>query len=109
MKRYGRILRLKPGAEQEYERLHQNIWPEVAESVRQAGITNYTIFRYGQWLFSYFELPDERDLGDVAQTATVGDACRKWEQLMRNYLEPLPESPKDNWWVAMEEVWRLGG
>ena len=109
MQRYGRVLRLREGAEAEYKRMHDNIWPQVAQAIREAGIKNYTIFRYGRWLFSYFELPEGHTLEDVARVTGNCEACTKWEELMHEYQEPLPESSGDLWWVPMEEVWRPQG
>lgn len=108
MQRYGRILKLKNGAEAEYERYHTNVWPEVLETIRKSGIRNYTIFRYKRWLFSYFELPAEIPLEDVARVTDASEACRKWEKIMHSLQEPLPESGPENWWVPMKEVFQCG-
>ena len=60
MQRFGRVLRLRGNAEAEYESLHAVVWAEVLEAITLAGICNYSIYRYHQWLFSYYELPDHR-------------------------------------------------
>ncbi len=36
--------RIKPGYEQEYIRRHDEIWPELIDVFKEAGICNYTIF-----------------------------------------------------------------
>ena len=38
------IMRLYPGAWEEYERRHKEVWPEVLSSLKKAGIKNYSIF-----------------------------------------------------------------
>ena len=48
----------KPGYEEEYKKRHDEIWPEMLEALRQAGIRNYNIFRHGLTLFGYFETDD---------------------------------------------------
>jgi L-rhamnose mutarotase len=35
---------LKPGMGEEYERRHREIWPELADALRAAGIRDYWIF-----------------------------------------------------------------
>ncbi|WP_044042340.1 L-rhamnose mutarotase [Caballeronia insecticola] len=35
---------LKPGMREEYERRHREIWPELADALRAAGIRDYRIF-----------------------------------------------------------------
>ena len=105
MQRFGRVLKLKPGKEAEYEQWHKNVWPENLQALRDSGIVNFTIFRYDRWLFSYFELPDHLTLDDVAAVTSEVEKCEQWEELMHNYQEALPESQGINWWVPMQEIW----
>ncbi|MFM0325078.1 L-rhamnose mutarotase [Caballeronia glebae] len=35
---------LKPGMREEYEKRHREIWPELADALRAAGIRDYRIF-----------------------------------------------------------------
>ncbi len=56
MKRYGSVLRLKPGAYDEYKRLHAAVWPSVLDMIYKCNIRNYSIYHKDGWLFSYFEL-----------------------------------------------------
>jgi L-rhamnose mutarotase len=49
---------VRPGYEEEYERRHAEIWPDMVEALREAGISNYSIFRHGLTLFGYFETDD---------------------------------------------------
>ena len=42
MKRFGFKMQLKPGCEQEYERRHAAIWPELVEMIHAAGVKNYS-------------------------------------------------------------------
>ena len=46
---------LLPGKKAEYIRRHDALWPEMAETLRQAGIRNYTIWCCGDELFGYYE------------------------------------------------------
>ena len=36
--------RIKPGCKAEYQRRHAEIWPEMVEVLKAAGICNYSIF-----------------------------------------------------------------
>jgi L-rhamnose mutarotase len=107
MQRFGRVLRLKKGKEAAYERYHAAVWPEVLSALRKCGIRNYSIYRYGPWLFSYFELPDDISLKAAGKILAKSPVCAKWEKIMHTLQEPLPESGKDDWWVMMQEVFRL--
>ena len=44
MTRFAFKMQLKPGFEEEYERRHAALWPELKEKIRQSGVKNYSIF-----------------------------------------------------------------
>ncbi len=52
------VLEVRPGYEEEYKKRHDDIWPEMLEALRKAGIRNYNIFRYGLTLIGTFETDD---------------------------------------------------
>ena len=49
------VLEVRPGYEDEYKKRHDEIWPEMVDMLRKAGVRNYSIFRHGLTLFGYFE------------------------------------------------------
>jgi len=104
VKRYSSVLRLREGAEEKYERHHAAVWPEVLAIIRQGGARNYSIYRYGRWLFSYFEAADDFSPEAFGALYMANETCRRWEALMQTLQEPLPESGEGGWWVAMKEV-----
>lgn len=55
MERYAWKATLLPGKLEEYERRHNEIWPEMKQMFREAGICNYTIWNTGDELFGYYE------------------------------------------------------
>ena len=109
MQRFGRVLKLRPGMAERYRQAHAQIWPDVADAIRASGIRNYTIYRYQDWVFSYFELPDHTDLATVSRNVLSSDACQRWEKLMQEMQEPLPESGTGTWWVPLDELWHFEG
>ena len=52
------VLEVRPGCEEEYKQRHAEIWPEMIEALRAAGIRNYSIFRLGLTLIGTFETDD---------------------------------------------------
>jgi L-rhamnose mutarotase len=63
----GLHTRLKPGAEAEYDALHEAVWPEVLEAIRAAGVTKWRIYRDGLDLFHHIECEDyERAIAELA-------------------------------------------
>ncbi len=45
MPQYAWVLKVRPGYEEEYVCRHREIWPEMVEALRSAGISNYSISR----------------------------------------------------------------
>ena len=57
-RRVAFVLRVRPDRIDEYVAAHRNVWPEMLEALRDAGISNYSIFRDGNQVFGYFETDD---------------------------------------------------
>jgi L-rhamnose mutarotase len=109
MQRFGRVLQVREGREADYDRLHAEIWPEMLDVMTRAGICNYSIYRYHRWIFSYFEVPDGADLEKVYRPFAESECAARWEKLMQEIQEPLPESTEDFWWVPMREIFYFKG
>ena len=54
MQRYASVIGMPYENREEYERLHADVWPEVLAKIAEVNIQNYSIYRYGELLFSYF-------------------------------------------------------
>ena len=50
MQRVAFLLRLRPGAEEAYDKAHEEVWPEMLALLKRAGISEYSIFRRDQLL-----------------------------------------------------------
>ena len=55
MERFAWKATLKDGMLDEYKRRHDALWPELKEVLKEAGISNYSIWQTGNELFGYFE------------------------------------------------------
>lgn len=44
MEKIAFTMQLNPGQKQEYRRRHQQIWPELVDALKAAGIRDYSIF-----------------------------------------------------------------
>lgn len=76
---YAWVLEVRPGYEEEYKKRHDEIWPDMLEALRKAGISNYNIFRHGLTLFGYFETDDLEATKAVLADDPVN---AKWGQWM---------------------------
>lgn len=67
---------LNPGAEEEYEKRHNPIWPELQQVLKEHGVHNYSIFldQLSNTLFGYVEIASEELWKSIAGT----DECKRW-------------------------------
>lgn len=71
------------GKMEEYIRRHNEIWPEMTETLNAAGIYNYTIWNHGNELFGYYECESvEYALKVQAESPVV----QKWNEYMDDIL-----------------------
>ena len=103
MKRYASVIRLRPEREQEYVRLHADVWPAVLEQITRSSITNYSIFLRDGYLFSYFEYVGENLDADMAAMADDPET-RRWWALTDPCQQPLPSAAEGEHWSPMVEV-----
>jgi len=95
------VLKVRPDKIDEYVEAHRNVWPEMLDALRMAGIRNYSIFRHGNEVFGYFESDDLEAAGAYMSKQEVN---ARWQDAMADLLqERVPaEGP-----APLEEVFRL--
>ncbi|PIV74852.1 MAG: L-rhamnose mutarotase [Rhodobacteraceae bacterium CG17_big_fil_post_rev_8_21_14_2_50_65_11] len=76
---YAWVLEVRPGYEDEYKKRHDEIWPEMLDALKQAGIRNYNIFRHGLTLFGYFETDN---LQATKASLRANEVDRRWGEWM---------------------------
>src|SRR5262245_32985960 len=96
-----------PAAIVAYRQHHQDVWPEVLASLRQAGIRHLDIYLLGRRLVMILETdgPDFRRCfaAHVASSPRVAE----WEALMRSIQAQAPGAGPGDWWAPMEPVFSL--
>ena len=95
------VLKVRPDRIDEYVEAHRNVWPEMLDALRAAGIRNYSIFRHGNEVFGYFESDDLEAAGAYMSRQEVNDS---WQDAMAQLLE---ERVPDEGPPALEEIFRL--
>ncbi len=108
VERHGLVLRLKPGARAEYERLHAAVWPAVLATITRAGIRNYSIFVRElddghDALFAYFEYHGADFAADMARMAE-DPATQRWWSVCEPLQAPIATRAPGEWWARMQEV-----
>jgi L-rhamnose mutarotase len=99
--RTGFVLHVRPDKIEEYVAAHRNVWPEMLDALRAAGIRNYTIFRAGTSVFGCFEA---EDLDFAAAFLEAQEVNIRWQNAMAGLLE---ERVPDGGPLALEQIFRL--
>ena len=89
MKRIAFKMKLKPGCEVEYQRRHDALWPELARVLRDAGLSDYSIFLDAETLtlFAVQKQTDHSTASELPQHPVV----RKWWEHMADLMETHPD------------------
>lgn len=103
MKRSSFKMFLKPGFEEEYEKRHDEIWPELKKLLQDSGISDYSIFldKETNTLFAVQKTKGETGSQDLGKNPLV----RKWWDYMSDIMVTNPDhSPLI---VPLKEVFYL--
>lgn len=103
MIRKGFKMKLYSGMEAEYEKRHNELWPEMQDMIHEYGGRNYTIFldRETLILYGYIEIEDVGKW-DESEETTIN---RKWWDFMADIMETNPDNSPVS--VDPQEVFHL--
>ena len=90
MKTVAFTMKLKPGMIAEYQRRHDEIWPELIRTLRAAGVSDYSIF-LDEATLTLFAV-QKQSAGSTAADLPNHPAVKKWWA----YMAPLMETNADN-------------
>jgi L-rhamnose mutarotase len=88
-------MKLKPGAVEQYRRRHDELWPDLAEALRGAGIYDYSIFLDEESLnlFAVLKLHE----GDTSAALPEQPVMRRWWDYMADLMEVEPGNRPREW------------
>jgi L-rhamnose mutarotase len=83
-------MNLKEGQKEEYTRRHDALWPELHQLLKDAGISEYSIFLDEETniLFAFQKVSGEGGSQDLGQTEIV----QKWWKFMSDIMESNPDN-----------------
>ena len=89
MERFAFKMKLKPGCEAEYKKRHDEIWPELAQLLKDAGISDYSIFldEETNTLFAV-----QKQSGQSSQDLGKTEIVQKWWAYMADIMETNPDN-----------------
>lgn len=89
MERVAFKMQLKQGFEAEYRKRHDEIWPELVKTLREAGISDYSIFLDPETLvlFGVQKLAPRSSSDKLPGKAIM----RKWWDYMKDLMDTNPD------------------
>ena len=96
-------MKLKKGFESEYKKRHDEIWPELSEELKKAGISDYSIFldENTGTLFAVQKLTANNSADELPGKPIM----RKWWDFMADIMEVNPDNSPVC--IPLKEVFHL--
>lgn len=109
MDRYCLALDLKddPSLIAEYEKYHQQVWPEIIDSIKSSGIEVLDIYRTGNRLFMIIEANENFSFEKKAAADKANTKVQEWEDLMWKFQQAIPGTKPGEKWVLMKKIFSL--
>lgn len=106
VQRVASVIRLRPEMETQYRALHAQVWPAVLKTLRDVGVSNYSIFLRDGVLFSYLEFTGE-NYGEAMRIIASDATTKEWWTLTDPCQQPIESASNGEWWVEIEEIFHL--
>ncbi|MCF8542998.1 MAG: L-rhamnose mutarotase [Candidatus Nanopelagicales bacterium] len=103
MQRLCFTFELHEGAEAEYKRRHDEIWPELVSAIKDAGFSNYSLFRRGTQVIAYAEI--EPDLDTAMAKLGASEHNARWAKWFEELIVNLTDARGNL--MTCAEVWHL--
>jgi len=89
-KRNAFKMKLKPGAIEEYKKRHDELWPDLHKLLKDAGLSEYSIFfdEETRILFAFQKQSGDHGSQDLGETEIV----QKWWRYMADIMETNPDN-----------------
>lgn len=90
MEKIAFVMQLKAGFEEEYQRRHDEIWPELVQELRAAGVSDYSIFLHPETLqlFGVLKRTDDHKMDELPHTGIM----QKWWRHMADIMDTEADS-----------------
>ncbi len=84
------VMQVFPDKHEEYKRRHDEIWPKLAETLKDHGASSYAIYldEARSLLFASVEIESEKRWAAVADT----EICKEWWAFMADVMDSNPDN-----------------
>lgn len=103
MQRLAFKMYLNEGQKEEYKKRHNELWPELRQLLKNAGVSEYSIFLDEETsiLFAFQKVSGEGGSQDLGQTEIV----QKWWAFMADLMKTNPDNSPVS--IPLEEVFYM--
>lgn len=103
MQRLAFKMYLNEGQKEEYKKRHDEIWPELTQLLKDAGVSEYSIFLDEETniLFAFQKVSGDGGSQDLGKTEIV----QKWWDYMKDVMKANPDNSPVS--VELEEVFYM--
>jgi len=91
----------------EYKRHHEKIWPEIRDSLYDAGVTDMEIYLLGTRMFMIMDVDNHFTMERKAELDAANPKVLEWEALMGNFQAVPKGADAVRRWSVMEKVFDL--
>jgi L-rhamnose mutarotase len=100
----GLTWRIREGMTATYDRDHATIWPELAQRLRELGVSGFSIFRRGDIVFAHLAVAD---YAAFTRAYAVDPVALEWERQWDDVLIVDNPDPETGWPERLVHVWTL--
>ncbi len=103
MQRLAFKMYLNEGQKEEYKKRHNELWPELRQLLKGAGVSEYSIFLDEETsiLFAFQKVSGDGGSQDLGQTEIV----KKWWTFMADLMKTNPDNSPVS--IPLEEVFYM--
>lgn len=103
MNRVAFKMQLNKGAEAEYKKRHDQLWPDLEQLLKATGISEYSIFldETTNSLFGVLKAEDPKALDELSSNPVM----QKWWAYMKDIMDSNPDNSPVS--IPLEEVFYL--
>jgi len=103
MERIAFKMYLKPGFENEYQKRHNEIWPELKQLIKESGVSDYSIFWDKDTNILFASQKNEGEMG--SQDLGNNPVVQRWWAYMADIMETnIDNSPVS---ISLKELFYL--
>src|SRR5579864_2867953 len=91
----------------EYKRHHDQVWPEITQSIKESGIVDMEIYLLGTRMFMIMEVSEDFSFEAKTETDRRDPKVQEWEKLMWRFQKALPQAKPGEKWMRMDRIFKL--